>query len=172
MQRMEQIDRVEQQVKARLTKEINHWDHRAQMLKDKERSGKQTRLPAQVAQERADKLADRLQIATGGAQKERQIMPGTPQVKGGALIIPGGLLEKIQGRAAVSPDDGVDAEARKRVEALAMEAVMEAERPWVASPWTCAPRRASATTSSLKTLRAGCVLLRSRDGPRVRIRLP
>ena len=55
-------------------------------------------------------------------------MPGPPQVKGGALIIPRGLLEKLQGWAAVSPDDGVDAEARKRVEMIAMEAVMEAER--------------------------------------------
>ena len=43
-QRIEQTDRVEQQVKARLTKEINHWDHRAQVLKDKERAGKDTRL--------------------------------------------------------------------------------------------------------------------------------
>ena len=133
-QRIEQIDRVELQVKARLTKEINHWDHRAQMLKDKERSGKQTRLPAQVAQERADKLADRLQMRLEELKKERQIMPGTPQVKGGALIIPAGLLEKIQGRASISPDDGADAEARRRVEEIAMVAVMEAERRLGFSP--------------------------------------
>ncbi len=139
-QRMEQTDRVEQQVKARLTKEINHWDHRAQMLKHKERAGKNTRLPAHVAQERADKLADRLQSRLDELQKERQIMAGPPQVKGGALIIPAGLLLKHQGHAPVSPDDGVDAEARKRVEALAMAAVMEAERSL-----DCVPKDVSAT---------------------------
>lgn len=127
-QRIEQIDRVEQQVKARLTKEINHWDHRAQMLKEKERAGKQTRLPAQVAQDRADKLADRLQSRLNDLNKERNIMPGAPQIKGGAFIVPAGLLEKYQGRAVVSADDGIDAEARKRVEELAMKAVMESEQ--------------------------------------------
>jgi hypothetical protein len=37
-------------------------------------------------------------------------------------------LEKLQGRAAASGDDGVDAEARKRVEMIAMQVVMDAER--------------------------------------------
>ena len=127
-QRLEQIDKVEREVKARLTKEINYWDRRAQDLKEKERAGKDTRLPASVAQERADQLADRLQSRTAELQKERHIMPGAPQIKGGALIIPRGLLEKLQGRKAVSADDGVDAEVRKRVELIAMEAVMEVER--------------------------------------------
>ena len=67
-------------------------------------------------------------------------MAGPPQVKGGALIIPAGLLLKHQGHAPVSPDDGVDAEARKRVEALAMAAVMEAERSL-----DCVPKDVSAT---------------------------
>ena len=127
-QRLEQIDKVEREVKARLTKEISYWDRRAQDLKEKERSGKDTRLPAGVAQDRADQLADRLQSRTNELQKERHIVPGAPQIKGGALIIPRGLLEKLQGRAAVSADDGVDAEARKRVEMIAMKVVMDAER--------------------------------------------
>ena len=128
-QRVKQVDRTEEQVKARLTKEISHWDHRAQILKSKQQAGKQTRLlPARVAQERADKLANRLQLRLAELQKERQITPGAPQVKGGALIIPAGLLLKHQGKAPVSLDDGVDAEARKRVEKLAMQAVMTAER--------------------------------------------
>ena len=87
-------------MKARLTKEINYWDRRAQDLKEKERAGKDTRLPAGVAQDRADQLADRLQSRTAELQKERHIVPGAPQIKGGALIIPRGLLEKLQGRAA------------------------------------------------------------------------
>lgn len=126
--RLAQIDKVEREVKARLTKEISFWDRRAQDLKEKERAGKDTRLPAAVAQERADQLADRLQRRLSELQKERHIFPAAPQVKGGALIIPRGLLEMLQGRAAISPDDGADAEARKRVEMIAMRAVMDAER--------------------------------------------
>ena len=127
-QRLEHVDKVEQQVKARLTREITYWDRRAQDLKDRERAGKQTRLPAQVAQDRVDRLADRLQSRLAELEKERHIVPAPPEVKGGALIIPRGLLEKLQGRSAVAADDGVDAAARKRVELLAMEAVMAAER--------------------------------------------
>jgi hypothetical protein len=119
---------VEQQVKARLSKEINYWDRRAQDLKDKESAGRKTRLPAGVAQERADKLADRLKMRLEELDKERRIMPSTPQVKGGVLIIPAGLLEKYQGRPAISKDDGADAKAKKKIETLAMQAVMAVER--------------------------------------------
>ena len=127
-QRLAQIDRVERQVKARLTREVTYWDRRAQDLTERERAGKPTRLPAQVAEDRADKLTERLQNRLAELQKERHIMPGTPQVKGGALIMPRGLLEQRQGRQAVSLDDSVDAAARQRVEQIAMEAVMAAER--------------------------------------------
>jgi len=126
--RIEQIDKVEQQVKARLSKEIIYWDRRAQDLEDKERAGKKTRLPASVARDRAETLSDRLQSRLKKLEAERLITPGAPQVTGGALIIPRGLLEKLQGRAPVSADDGVDAEARKRVELIAMDAIMAAER--------------------------------------------
>jgi hypothetical protein len=46
-------------------------------------------------------------------------------IKGGALIVPAGLLRQLKGE---TPDASVDAEARKRVELLAMEAVFAAER--------------------------------------------
>ena len=55
-------------------------------------------------------------------------MPSPPEIRGGALIIPAGLLARLQGRAAVSADDQVDAEARKRIEHLAMQSVMQAEK--------------------------------------------
>jgi len=127
-ERLRQIDKVEREVKARLTKEINYWDRRAQDLKEKERAGHDTRLPADVAQERADRLADRLRARLDELQIERHIFAGAPTVKGGALVVPRGMLEKLHGRTALSEDDGVDAEARKRIELIAMRAVMETER--------------------------------------------
>ena len=65
--RLEQIDKIAHEVKARLTKEINYWDRRAQDLKDQERAGKATRLPAHVAQERADRLAERMKVRLAGS---------------------------------------------------------------------------------------------------------
>ncbi|MCD6498898.1 MAG: DUF3883 domain-containing protein [Deltaproteobacteria bacterium] len=133
-QRLSQVEKTEREVHARLTKEINYWDRRAQDLKDKERAGKRTRLPAHVAQERADTLADRLQTRLAALQAERHIMPAPPRVTGGSLIIPGGLLCKLGAPGFSQPDHAnispflVDAADRKRVELLAMEAVMAAER--------------------------------------------
>ncbi len=47
-------------------------------------------------------------------------------MKGGALVVPGGLLRRLKGEA--SPEDGADAERRREVELLAMRSVEEAER--------------------------------------------
>ncbi len=125
--RLEQIDKVEQQVKARLTKEIAYWDRRAQDLREKESAGKRTRLPAKVAAGRADELSDRLRQRLDELDKERRIMPAPPVVRGGCLVIPAGLLAKRKG-ATESSVYSVDAAARRRVELLAVQAVMEAER--------------------------------------------
>jgi hypothetical protein len=127
-QRLPMLDKVEREVHARLNKEIAHWDHRAQDLREKEKAGKKTRLPAQQAADRVERLTDRLQARMAEIARERSISPQLPRLVGGALVIPGGLLRKLKGITAADPDDGADAEARRRVELLAMDAVMRAER--------------------------------------------
>ncbi|MCY1060709.1 helicase-related protein [Nannocystis sp. SCPEA4] len=126
-QRLPLIDKVEEQVKARLIKEINFWDRRAQDLKAQEAAGKQTRLPSRVAEERANRLSDRMQARLAALKEERAVSPQPPRVVGGALVIPAGLLRKYHAPAAVAPAE-VDAAARAEVERLAMEAVFAAER--------------------------------------------
>ena len=59
------------------------------------------------------------------ATAEAQITAKVPVLKGGALVIPVGLLLALHGHAE---PEGVDAAARKRVELLAMNAVFEAEK--------------------------------------------
>ena len=122
------LDRTEQQVKQRLQFEINHWDRRAQELREKERAGKKTRLPARVASDRAEKLAERLRNRLAQIERERAITAQAPHVQAGVLVIPGGLLRQLRGDVPVHDDDGVDAEARRRIELLAMQAAMAAER--------------------------------------------
>jgi hypothetical protein len=108
-----------------MTREINHWSRRYQELKLQEQAGKQVRLPAQVARERAEVLANRLEKRLVQLKAEAQITAKVPNLKGGALVIPVGLLLSLQGQ---SQPNAVDSAARKRVELLAMNAVFDAEK--------------------------------------------
>jgi hypothetical protein len=125
--RLPLIAKVEAEVKARLMKEIRFWDARAEELRAKERAGKKAKLPAQVAEERANRLGDRLKTRMAQLADERTFFPEPPLLKGGALIIPRGLLTKlgIQPSSAVSVATDADRELTER---LAMEAVLNAER--------------------------------------------
>ena len=124
-ERLERIAKAEREIKARMQREINHWSRRYEELKLQEQAGKQVRLPAQVARERAEVLVSRLEKRLAQLQAEAQITAKVPVLKGGALVIPAGLLLALQGQ---SNPQGVDAAARKRVELLAMNAVFEAEK--------------------------------------------
>ena len=77
--RLPEIEKVEREVRARLTKEINYWDARAFELKEQERAGKKTRLNWQNAARRAEDLAERLnrRKALSGAGKVH-LVPSAP----------------------------------------------------------------------------------------------
>jgi hypothetical protein len=124
-ERLERIAKAEREIKARMQREINHWSRRYEELKLQEQAGKQVRLPAQVAKERAEVLVSRLEKRLAQLQAEAQITAKVPVLKGGALVIPAGLLLALQGQA---DPDGVEAATRKRVELLAMNAVFAAEK--------------------------------------------
>ena len=127
--RLPEVDKVEREVTARLKKEINYWDHRTEDLKAQERAGRRTRLSAGQAEARANNLADRLQRRLAELAKERDISARPPQVRGGAIVVPIGLLRKIAESASVATGlRETTAEGRNVVEHLAMEAVMTAER--------------------------------------------
>lgn len=123
----ELIDKTKAAVKERLTKEINYWDHRAATLKDQELAGKvNAKLNSGKARERADELTGRLQKRLAELDQERKLSPLPPVVLGGAMIVPIGMLRKVQGKAAASPP--TFALSTEESERRAMEAVMEAER--------------------------------------------
>jgi len=121
--REEMVGRTLAAVTDRLTKEINYWDHRAATLKEQEQAGKTPRLNSALAARRADELQVRLQKRRQELEQERQVSPLPPVVVGGALVVPSGLL----GPRASSPADPHALET-ERVERLAVDAVMDAER--------------------------------------------
>ena len=128
--RLTEIDKVEREVRARLTREINYWDARAARLREEERAGKEQRINAQNAEATAQRLVERLHKRQAELGRERQISALPPVLKGAALVIPRGLID-----ARTKPGDGTsptgfsdDPVARAEIERLAMEAVMAAER--------------------------------------------
>jgi len=123
----ELIEKTVRAVKDRLTKEINYWDQRAADLRLQEQAGKpNAKLNSAKAQQRADDLAARLKKRLSELEQERQLSPLPPVVVGGALVVPIGLLQRLQGkREAVT---STFAKETKRVELAAMDAVMAAER--------------------------------------------
>ena len=128
--RLPEIDKVEQEVRTRLKKEINYWDARSFELKEEEKAGKKTRLNWQNAQRRAEDLAERLKRRTDQLEQERFITSQPPRVRGGMVVIPQGLLaSRKEGATNLAPAGFADdPEARRRIELAAMEAVMAAER--------------------------------------------
>jgi SNF2 family DNA or RNA helicase len=126
------VTRTMAAVKDRLTKEITYWDHRANQLKDQELAGKtNAKINSGKARQRADELQARLQRRMAELELERQISPLPPVAIGGALVVPIGLLRKLlpaPTQPSCAAADAVSAEARKQMELLAMQMVMEAEK--------------------------------------------
>ncbi|MEQ9460442.1 MAG: helicase-related protein [Phycisphaeraceae bacterium] len=120
------VDKTVEAVKARLTAEINYWDHRAEQLKEQELAGKSNaKINSGKARQRADELTSRLQKRMDELAQERRVSPLPPNVIGGAMIIPMGLIRRLKGSSG-QPD--TFARETALVEAAAMKAVMDAER--------------------------------------------
>lgn len=123
--RLELISKTKAAVKDRLTKEINYWDHRAEELKLQEQAGKpNARLNSREARRRADDLQGRLQKRLAQLELESQISARPPVVMGGVVIVPFGLVSRMQGNS-FSNGRPVDTQASA---ARARAVIMEVER--------------------------------------------
>jgi hypothetical protein len=125
--RLAEIDKEEDQVEARLRREILHWDARAGDLRLREQASQRTRLPASVATARANDLAERLRRRKQDLDSQRALAALPPMVIGGALVVPRGLLDEAMHVPSPTKPSGV-AEDQGDTEQLAMDAVMDAER--------------------------------------------
>ena len=128
--RLAEIDKVEREVRARLTREINYWDARAARLREEERAGKEQRINAVNAEATAQRMVERLHKRQDELDRERQITALPPALKGAALVIPRRLLRSPvvltePGRVQGFAEDPV---ARAAIERLAMDAVIAYER--------------------------------------------
>jgi SNF2 family DNA or RNA helicase len=125
---VDRVDRTTAAVRERLLSEIQHWDHRANQLKDKELAGQLPRsgMNSAKARQRADELEARLKRRLDELDGERRLASLPPVIAGGALVVPAGLLASLQG---TSSDEIADyARERTATERAAVDAVMVVER--------------------------------------------
>lgn len=102
--RLELIKKTEAAVKDRLTKEISYWDHRAEELKLQEQAGKpNARLNSREARKRADALEARLQKRMTELDREAKLAPLPPVIMGGMLVIPQGLIQRLNKTNLTTP---------------------------------------------------------------------
>jgi len=124
--RLDLLEKTEMEVKDRLSKEINYWDHRAEQLKAEEQAGKKnTRLNSNEARRRADELQTRMKKRLEQIQKEKQISPLPPVVLGGFLVVPAGLIRAMRGDDVPLTQNAKDTQESA---ARARNIIMEVER--------------------------------------------
>jgi superfamily II DNA or RNA helicase len=124
--RTEHVDKTLAAVHDRLTKEIAFWSDRWLKLKDEVAAGKDVRLNLDNAKRTLDDLQSRLEGRKKQLQAMRHVQNATPVVLGGALVVPAGMLRQLRGEGPAL--SAADVAARKRVEDLAMKAVIAVER--------------------------------------------
>ena len=122
--RERQATKILEAVNERLVKEINYWSDRYVKLSADVEAGKQPRVQPEMARRRVDELSARLEQRKDELAIMKNVVSSTPVVIGGALVIPQGMLLQRKGETNFSADP----EARARVEKVAMQAVMDAER--------------------------------------------
>ena len=122
--RERQADKVLTAVNERLVKEISYWSDRYIKLTDDMAAGKQPRMQPEMARRRVDELTERLNQRKRELAAMKNVVSSTPVVIGGALVIPQGLLSMRKGETTFT----ADAQARARIEQVAMTAVIDNER--------------------------------------------
>lgn len=118
------VDKTLAAVHERLVVEINFWSDRYIKLQEDIAAGKDVRLTLENVRRTIDELTARRESRDKELRAMRHVISATPVVMGGALVIPAGLLAQRRGE----PGWTADAEARRRIELAAMQAVMDAER--------------------------------------------
>jgi superfamily II DNA or RNA helicase len=124
----QQADRVLAAVQERLVKEINHWQNRRLRFQDEIAAGRVPKVSLVNVDRILDDLTNRLRSRQLELAAMKEVSSATPLVLGGALVIPAGLLAQRRGENAGGLTWSANAETRSRIERIAMEAVMVAER--------------------------------------------
>lgn len=124
----EQADRTLAAVRERLVRELNYQQNRRIEIQDQIAAGRTPKVNLDNIDRTIEELTARLESRQKELLAMREVSSSTPQVIGGALVIPAGLLAQRRGEVPSPTTWSADPEARARIERIAMDAVMAAER--------------------------------------------
>lgn len=131
--RCKQADRIRDAVRVRLAKEASFQQDLLLKYKAKAEQGGDMRLKIEQTRKILEELRDRRALREAELDAMKHVVSTSPVAIGGALVIPAGLLAERRHDSSVTLHS-VDAAARKRIEKLAMQAVIQAEQ---ARGYTC-----------------------------------
>ncbi|MDR1498546.1 MAG: DUF3883 domain-containing protein [Puniceicoccales bacterium] len=120
------MDKTLNAVHERLSNEIAFWTDRHGRIEEDKAAGKDVRLQLSEVEKRVNDLQARLDVRTANLRAEKHVTQTPPVVLGGCLILPANGLRSTCSDES-EPLWAQSAEARKRIEAAAMEAVMRHE---------------------------------------------
>jgi len=122
--RKAQADKMEEAIQERLISAINRLNADARKYEEQIRDGKsQSHAQPANARKKAAELAERLKLRKEELEEMRHPVSCTPVVLGSMLVVPQGYINKTTHCGEFC----TDAVARRKVELLAMKAVMEVE---------------------------------------------
>ena len=121
--REELVDKTLNAVHTRLNTEITFWDDRLDKTMDDQAAGKDVRLQVPQIRQKIDELRHRLNARSKELNASRNLISSPPVIEAGALVIPAGLIANDSEKPW-----GEDADSRSRIERLAMQTVINAER--------------------------------------------
>ena len=125
-QRLPQINKEENEIRDRLSKEIEYWTNHAKSMRQREERGDQTSLPALNSESTVRELKNRLVTRVKDLERQRRISPLPPRIIGAVKVVPGNLLNNRF--SAKNSKATTDVESKKEVERLAMLKVMSTEQ--------------------------------------------
>ena len=120
------LERTRQEVRKRLSAEINFWDARHGELADAEAAGKSVRIKPETAFRRARDLERRLEHRLEDLDLSERLVARPPGLVGMALVIPKGMIDRLEGRR--TEPAASYAKETAEVDRRAVAAVMAAER--------------------------------------------
>ena len=119
------IEKTKEEVNRRLTQEINYWDKESKRTKEKEDAGKKVKRGSQYCRKKANDLDGRLHKRLEELKQEAQLRNEPPKLLGASIIMPAGFFNMVDGK--LPKEIIANAEARKKVEMIAMLTVTKAE---------------------------------------------
>ena len=121
--RAAQADKIRDAVRVRLSKEASYQQDLLLKYQEMEKQGQDRRLQIERIRKILEDLRGRRTLREAELDAVKHVVSTSPVVVAGALVIPVGLLEERK-TGTVSAVFSADAAARKRIETLAMQAVL------------------------------------------------